>query len=164
MKRYIKSKLPTLHIVIELSAQSDDVAASVEFKDMTHPAVKRKFQKSDEWLQHVNDLARSIYGSMIARKFDVFKAQPSKKSYTYYLAFRPADKDGNLWDRELGLQIELRDHMSSTHDDIGEVTTKFIVKTYYLENKSYRDMSDMLREIWRILDDVQKGDFSSFTS
>lgn len=162
MKRYIHSSIPTLHVVIELSEETRPIAASVEFKEMTHPSVSKKYRQSDEWVRNVNDLARSIYNSMIARKFDVFKSQASKKSYTYYLGFRPADKEGNLWDQELGLQIELRDHVSKTHEDSGQVTEKFIVRTFYLEGQLYSDMFKLLQQIWLILDDVQRGDFSSF--
>lgn len=162
MKRFIKAdSIPTLHIIIQLDPTSD-IAASVDFKEMTHPNVKQKFKKSDEWLKQVNDLARSIYGSMIARKFEILKAEPSKKSYTYYIMFQPADKEGNLWDDTLALQIELRDHISDSHTDLGQVTQDLFVKTYYLNDKKYENMMSLFREVRNILTDLQKGDFSSF--
>ncbi len=163
MKRYTrKTKLPVLHIIIELS-ETDNIAASVDFKEMTQPSIKHKYKKSDEWLKYVNDLARSIYGSMLARKFNITKAEPSNKSYTYYIRFQPSDKNGDLWDSDLELQIELRDHTSKTHSDLGQVTSDLLVKTYYIENMQYKDMMSLFRKIRSILDDLQNGDFSSFT-
>lgn len=160
MKRFIR--IPVLHIYIDLTEKTANVAASTEFVEMHHPSIKRKYKKSDEWLKHVNDLARSIIGSMQGRKFKINKVWTSKKSYTYYIRFQPADKNGDLWRQELELQIELRDHISSTHLDIGEVNSDLLVKAFYLEGKSYRDMYTLMQTIWRILDDLQKGDFSSF--
>lgn len=167
MKRLIKANtsdlVPTLHIIIDITEYTADVvASSLEFKEMQHPSIKRKFKKSDDWLKEVNDLARSIYGSMISRKFSITKCEPSKKSYTYYIRFQPADKNGDLWDAELELQIELRDHPSETHDDLGQVTHDLFVKTYYLDDAEYKNMMDLFRAIRKILDDLQQGDFSSF--
>ena len=160
MKRYIKT--PILHIVVELTEDNSNVAASTNFVEMKHPSVKRRYKQSDEWLKHVNDLARSIIGSMQGRHFKINRVWTSKKSYTYYIRFQPADKNGDLWRQELELQIELRDHTSSTHLDIGEVNSDLLVRAFYLEGKSYRDMYALMQTIWKILDDLQKGDFSSF--
>lgn len=164
MKKYIHStnSVPTLHIVIDISEEGAPVAASVEFKEMHHPSVKREFKKSDDWLKYVNDMARSIYGSMISRKFNITKAEPSKRSYTYYIRFQPADKNGDLWDQELELQIELRDHVSQTHEGLGQVTENLLVKSYYIEGESYRTGWEVMKEIWKILDKLQQGDFTSF--
>lgn len=164
MKRYIrKNKIPTLRIIIDIDAPIYNIAASDnDFVELKHPSIKKKFKQSDEWLKQVNDLARSIIGSMQGRKFNIIKAYPSKKSYTYYIRFQPADKNGGLWDQELQLQIELRDHVSKTHDDIGEVAPELFVKTYYLNGKSERDMMSLMRDIFKILDDLADGDFNSF--
>lgn len=173
MKRLVtNSTIPTLNIVVDLNINEMRVAASeellpdsdvkFEFIPMRHPNIKRKKQQSDEWLRHVNDLVISILGSMQGRKFKILEKYPSKKSYTYYIRFQPTDKAGNLWDTELQLQIELRDHVSDTHEDFGNVAKQLFVRTYYLENKSYHDMYGILREIWKILDDLQMGNFSSF--
>ena len=164
MKRYIRNSIPTLYIVIDLTTSTVNVAASDDFAELKHPSIKRKFRQSNEWLKHVNDLARSIIGSMQGRKFKILKAYPSKKSYTYYIRFQPADKQGDLWDQELQLQIELRDHISDTHTDIGEVTPELFVKTYYLNGKTERDMMSLMRDIFKILDDLENGDFNSFLS
>ena len=168
MKRYIKASttVPKLRIIVDItySEVQVQVAASSDFKELKHPSIKRKFKKSDEWLKQVNDLVRSIIGSMNGKKFKIIKACPSNKSYTYYIRFQPSDKNGDLWDQELELQIELRDHASKTHASVGEITNRFLVKTYYLEDKTYKDMLALMREIWRILDDLQNGDFSSFVS
>ena len=101
---------------------------------------------------------------MQGRKFKILKAYPSKKSYIYYIRFQPADKQGDLWDQELQLQIELRDHISDTHTDIGEVTPELLVKTYYLNGKTERDIMSLMRDIFKILDDLEDGDFNSFLS
>ena len=76
--------------------------------------------------------------------------------------FQPADKEGNLWDETLALQIELRDHISDSHTDLGQVTQDLFVKTYYLNDKKYENMMSLFREVRNILTDLQKGDFSSF--
>ena len=163
MKRHIHNTMPTLYIVIDLTTSTVNVAAAEDdFVELKHPSIKRKFRRSNEWLKHVNDLARSIIGSMRGRKFKIVKAYPSKKSYTYYIRFQPADKQGDLWDSELQLQIELRDHVSDTHTDIGEVTPELFVKTCYLNGKKERDMMSLMRDIFKILDDLEDGDFNSF--
>lgn len=131
--------------------------------ELFDPSVTCKHKKSDEWLKNLNDLVRSIIGSLQGRGFHILKAKPSKKSYTYYIVFQPVDKNGDLWDTELSLQLELRDHVSSTHSDKGSITKDLIVKTYYLEDKSYKGMLALLRELWRIFDRLQDGDFSAFT-
>ena len=157
MKRWIQSSsnIPTLHVIIELTESNIRIAASDEFEEITHPSVRRKYKKSDEWLKHVNDLVRSILGSMRGRGFHILQARPSKKSYTYYILFQPVDENGDVWSTELGLQLELRDHVSNSHTDLGQVTKNLIVNTYYLEDKSYRDMTAILKELWRIFDDLQ---------
>lgn len=164
MKRYIRNSIPTLYIIIDLAASTINVAASDDFVELQHPSIKKRYKHTDSWLKHVNDLARSIIGSMQGRHFKILKAYPSKKSYTYYIRFQPADKRGDLWDQELQLQIELRDHFSKTHTDIGEIAPELFVKTYYLNGKNERDMMSLMKDIFRILDDLENGDFNSFLS
>ena len=164
MKRVINNSDLVLTLYVDVWDNSSQVAAAQDIPELRHPSIKRKLRQSDEWLDHVNDLVRSIVGSMKGRRFQNIEAWPSKKIYTYYISFQPTDKSGAVWDKKLTLQIELRDHRSKTHDDVGAVTENLIVKTYYLNGKTYRDMMDLYREIWRILDDLQNGDFSSFLS
>ena len=163
MKRYIKSAVPAVKITIELSSIVDaPIAASEDFTMLTHPNVKRRYKKTDEWLKEVNDIARSIIGSMQGRNFKIIKAYPSHKSYTYYIRFQPTDTNGDLWDQILEFQIELRDHPSKSHTDLGQVSENLLVKTYYLDDEQYKNAYALMQEIWRMLDDLQKGDFSSF--
>ena len=163
MKRFIGNKqVPTLHIYIDLNKKSQPVAADSDFEEMKHPSVKRKYQKSDEWLKEINDLARSIYATMKGKKFNIIRAWPSKKSYTYYIRFQPADKNGDLWDCELQLQIELRDHLSETHADVGEVTDDLVVRSFFIEDTQYRSMFDVYNEVRKLLVQLQDGDLDAF--
>lgn len=152
----------TMKLVIDIKYKTTQIAADVEFKELTHPNIKRKYKKSDEWVKQVNDIVRSIIGSMQGRKFKIVKAYPSKKSYTYYIRFQPADKNGDLWDQVVEFQIELRDHRSDDHEDIGQVTEQLLVKTYYLGDKQYLDAYKLMKSVWKLLDQLSKGDFSSF--
>ena len=165
MKRYIRSvsdNIPTLKIIVDIYDAEAKIAASDDFIEMKHPSIKKKYRQSDEWLKHVNDLARSILGSMKGRKFNILRAEPSNKSYTYYITFQPANKDGDIWEQDLELQLELRDHVSKTHSDLGAISEKLIVRTYYLNGKTYSDMLAVLKEVWHILDELQEGNFESF--
>lgn len=166
MKKYTNkySYVPTLHVYIDLNDADTPVAASVEFREMRQPSIKRKLKRSDEWLKQVNDLAKSLYSSMVSRGFEVTRAEPSKRSYTYYIRFQPCDRNGDLWDQTLELQIELRDHVSKTHDDIGQLSKDLFVKAFYLEDAQYKNMWELFRQLRHILDDLQDGDFSSFAN
>ena len=161
MKRFIKN-IPTVHIYIDYVDVIDDIAAATEFKELQHPNIKRRYKKSDEWLKKVNDLARSIIGSMQGRKFKIIDAHPSKKSYTYYIRFQPADKNGDLWDQVLEFQIELRDHISKNHPDIGPASSKLFIKAYYIDDASYRNMYEIMQALWNVMDELEIGNFSSF--
>ena len=165
MKRYMQcnsKSVPVMKIIVEVFDAEAKIAASDDFRELTHPSVKRRYKKSDEWLRQVNDLVRSIIGSMQGRNFKIIKAYPSSKSYTYYIRFQPTDKNGDLWDQVLEFQIELRDHTSKSHKDIGQVTENLLVKTYYLEDEQYKNAYLLMKEIWRVLDALKLGDFSSF--
>lgn len=155
---------PTLHIYIDIYAEDVGVVASVEPMELRHPNIKKKYKKSDEWLKQVNDIVRSIYSGMVARKFKILKAKPSNKSYTYYFKFQPTDENGDLWDATLELQLELRDHVSTTHGDLSDVSKDIRFRTYYIEDNEYRNAMSMLKEICNIFDDLQKGDFSTFVN
>lgn len=161
MKKLLKS-IPTLHIVIDITDSESGVAASVDFKELKHPSGKKKYRRSDEWLDQVNDLVRSIIGSMQGRKFKILDAKPSNKSYTYYIRFQPADRDGNLWDQELEIQVELRDHRSKTHEDSGFISSKLLVKAFYLDNNLMANGYELMKEMWAIMDQLSEGDFSAF--
>ena len=149
---------PTLHIVIEIRDADVQVVASDEFQELKHPNIKKSKKKSDWWLKQVNDIVGSIKG----RKFKILKAYPSKKSYTYYIQFQPTDREGNLWDQELELQIELRDHTSETHLDLGQVGENFFVKAYYLEDELVEGPYKLMQKIWKILDECREGNFDAF--
>ena len=162
MRIFHNKSCPVLKIVVNLEQDQSRIAADTEFIPLKHPNIKRKYKQSDEWLEYINNMVRSIIGSMHGRKFKIIKAYPSNKSYTYYIRFQPTDKQGNVWNQELELQIELRDHSSNTHESFGETTSRLFVHSYNLNGKTYKQLMQLMNEIWRILDDLQDGDFSTF--
>lgn len=165
MKRLIRANqlhIPKLRLIVELTDSNDaEIVAATNDDVLHHPSVKREYKKSDGWLNIVNDFIKSIIGSMQGRKFKIIKKGASKKSYTYYILFQPADQNGNLWDQELELQIELRDHRSKTHGE-GAISPKLLVKTYYIGEDAFDSTLSIMKHLWSVMDDLSLGDFSSF--
>lgn len=161
MKLFVGDRIPTIHIYIDVEHAISNVAAS-EFVEMTHPSIKKKFKKSDEWLKQVNDLARSIISFINGRHFKLIKAAPSKKSYTYYIRFQPIGVNGEVLGGEFQFQLELRDHASGTHIDNGMVNDDIVVRAIYLENIEYTSRIALLTKIKDALTEMQKGNIDAF--
>lgn len=171
MKRYIKSteskSVPTLHIYVDIEAAIMPLAAAsgIDFDNLEifskNKSIARRYKKSKNWLTPVTQMIRRILKSMDERGFNLISYKDSPQSYTYYIKFKPVDTEGNIINKELQLQIELRDHTSKTHTE-GKINDKLYVKAYYIENTEYPNTAEVLIAVYQILDKLQKGDFSDF--
>lgn len=165
MKRWIKSSkqdTKPVKIVLEITYKDDSIAAS-DSEPLKHPSIRKSRKKSDLWLREINNLVGSLLGTMKGKKFNIIKAYQSGKSYAYYIRFNPADKDGNLFNQELVFQIELRDHTSLTHGDKYDSSQGHLfMKAYYYDDKKYTNLFDLLTDLYKLLDELQEGNFNAF--
>ena len=165
MKRYIKTKpIKIIKITIDIDYSGSYVAASGQeqfSKMLGHPSIKKRYKRTDEWLNDLNDLAASIFMAIKGRKFNLLKQWYSKKSYIYYFRFQRIDDSGNIYDQEFEIQLELREHPSKTHDDHGEITPNIAIKSYNLDDARYSNRIELLKAIWQLLDELEKGNYDA---
>lgn len=164
MKRYVhnNSDVTIIRIYVNVYDDSNYVAAAGQenFDKMEkHPSINKKHKRTDAWLSELNDLAASVFMALKGRNFNIIRQWYSKKSYTYYYRFQPVDVNGQLIDKEYEIQIELRDHPSSTHEDHGLVTPNLVIKSYDLDDERYSNRIQLLKAVWHLLDELQKGNF-----
>lgn len=115
--------------------------------------------REENWFQYISDYVKSIYSAINSRGFKILKeGQNENKFHSYSIIFQPDGKDYEFNHRILEFQIDLRDHPCNSE------ANGSVIRDYYIANELYDEMLAALRKIWRILDDLQKSDFNSFSA
>lgn len=129
MNMFTKQDILTLNIYIDM--------------DFTYHSIGSCEVSTYEWLKYVDDLARSIISCINGNHFKLTKAFPSKKSYTYYIRFKPTNETGKISHKEFQFRLQLRESTSNK------------VPIFYLEDTEYISRIKLIRTINDLLKEMQ---------
>jgi len=152
MKRY---RVPTLEIVIELNETANIAASKVTHLTSVDPT----YLLTDEQLQVINDIVESAISNILDYNFKILSEYHSKKSYAYYIKFRPFSSEGEALP-EFKMIFRVAEH-NQKPERVGKGGGLTLIKSFIVNNEVFSNPVLLMQKIRNTCDEISHGDYSS---
>lgn len=152
MKRY---NIPTLEILLTIG-QLDQIAAASKIK---HPAsISKEYLLTDEQLQILNDIVDTTITNILYYNFKIVSEYQSKKSYSYYIRFKPVDKNNEPLP-DFKIVFKLANHPIKGRNTKQPERSTFI-KSFIVNDEVYTNPIEFISKIQKVCESISEGDYS----